>query len=249
MDALFCPRCGKRMKKGGRFCTHCGSPLPQAPAPPPPVAPKPTPPPPFAGYPVYYPSPVARKAKLPAYAVILIVLVAVLLLAASAFAVWHFLLKQQEPGQEVPEGTLPFQANKTRPETSPSTMATTVPPPSTTAPPPTETEETGPLFDSAELAAIFRGIAPLSSGDDTGRITRWEVPVRIQIAGNPTARDRDCLASMIQEVNALGSALEISLVEEDANVFFYYVSRSDFNHVLGLEWDEDEIQKTDNLRG
>lgn len=97
---MFCPKCGKELKDGSKFCTGCGAAVSSAPTPVSAPAPTPTPAPAPAPAPA---APVAARKKMGGGMIALIVAVAVLAVAAVVLAVVLLLGGKDAGSSDLPD--------------------------------------------------------------------------------------------------------------------------------------------------
>ncbi|MCD5325510.1 MULTISPECIES: DUF2927 domain-containing protein [Pontibacillus] len=63
-------------------------------------------------------------------------------------------------------------------------------------------------------------------------IRKWEINPRIQVHGSPTDEDMNAVKSTIEDVNTLQSAIDVKLVDKDANINIYYVPIEEFGNYV-----------------
>ncbi|WP_108669076.1 DUF2927 domain-containing protein [Peribacillus acanthi] len=83
---------------------------------------------------------------------------------------------------------------------------------------------------SEDEIEYFKDIALGSEWNEgNNRIIKWNENPRIGIFGEPTKEDLNSLKDVIDDINNLQNSINLSIVEEDANIEIYFVALEDFD--------------------
>lgn len=234
MQASNCARCGKALAPWETFCTHCGAPRQEGGQ----AGPQPGP---YPAYPAQ-PAPKPKKQGLPAYAVISLVLASVIFLAGMGLLVWKFFLQPGEGGPE--EGPTYLQSLPSRTPASSKTSQTTRETEAPTLPPTTTTPAEEGWLDE-DFLSLFSDMVT-GYKEENPVLSRWEGPVLIELLGDVTDEDAQCIGLLIDEVNEMDFTPFVFLVEDGGNVRIHYEDRSLFRDIFGFGSDE-HYQKSDGF--
>ena len=100
------------------------------------------------------------------------------------------------------------------------------------------------LYTSEEIDYFLEVALGTEFGGGSAVVRRWEQDVRIAVLGSPTAADRQTLADVVADVNALVGPVELQLVDVDPTITVHFLDPSEFSSVepnyvpgnLGFFW-------------